>query len=54
MNIIIIAGVIDLTLIYFESPTSLISKYILAKSNRYSSFCSCYNKVGFWNEKKFI
>ena len=30
MNIIIIAGVIDLTLIYFEPPTSLISKYILA------------------------
>lgn len=30
MNIIIIAGVIDLTLIYFESPTSLISKYMLA------------------------
>lgn len=30
MNVIIIAGVIDLTLIYFEPPTSLISKYILA------------------------
>ena len=30
MNIIIIAGVIDLTLIYFEPPTLLISKYILA------------------------
>ena len=30
MNITIIAGVIDLTLIYFEPPTSLISKYILA------------------------
>ena len=30
MNIIIIAGVIDLTLIYIDPPTSLVSKYILA------------------------
>ena len=30
MNIIIIAGVIDLTLIYFDPPTSIVSKYILA------------------------
>ena len=30
MNIIIIAGVIDLTLIYIDPPTSIVSKYILA------------------------
>jgi len=30
MNIIIIAGVIDLTLIYIDPPTSIFSKYILA------------------------
>ena len=30
MNIIIIAGVIDLTLIYLDPPTSIVSKYILA------------------------
>ena len=30
MNIIIIAGVIDLTLLYFDPPTSFVSKYILA------------------------
>jgi len=30
MNIIIIAGIIDLTLHYFDAPTSIVSKYILA------------------------
>ena len=30
MNIIIIAGVIDLTLFYFDPPASVVSKYILA------------------------
>ena len=30
MNIIIIAGVIDLTLIYFDPPISIVSKYVLA------------------------
>jgi len=33
MNIIIIAGVIELTLIYLDPPTLIISKYLLALSS---------------------